>query len=249
MMLKSGCKSVDFPDILTRSSIDSQTKKRRVVLTNDQAREIFKSKPSSTTSRIGSASQMARSYGVSPKTIRDIWVGRTWYWATYDLDLSKPASMERLQKKIGRPQGAKDRGPRRSKFVFSTPFKGRNGPVSVDNKSTACQTAYYADPPVLVRGKSYFPSLENHIQCVMGPQPTKTEPEPCDPTNCDHEYSGPISHDPDAALPNKVGREIEDFLLREHAGRQAAALSEFVDPFHSDLVGFWATVGFELVGA
>ncbi len=88
----------------------------RAILTDDQARAIFKCKPSSISNDRYKAALLARMYGVSAKTVRDIWVGRTWYWATYPLDLSKPISTERLERKLGRPRGAKDSKPRSRKL-------------------------------------------------------------------------------------------------------------------------------------
>ena len=91
---------------------NSTQSKKRTILSCDQARAIFMSKPTLPASKMLHAATLAKFYGVSPKTIRDIWIGRTWYRETYFLDASKPASSERLQKKPGRPLGAKDIKPR-----------------------------------------------------------------------------------------------------------------------------------------
>ena len=102
---------------------DISLRNGRTILSCDQARAIFMSKPTLSSNRKYHTTKLAKFYGVSPKTIRDIWVGRTWYRATYFLDASKPASAERLQKKLGRPRGAKDIKPRAKKhpsyFDFS----------------------------------------------------------------------------------------------------------------------------------
>ena len=58
---------------------------------------------------------MSKIYGVSVKTIRDIWIGRTWYRATCHLDHTQPVAPERLQKKAGRPKGVKDSKKRAKK--------------------------------------------------------------------------------------------------------------------------------------
>ena len=94
---------------------DISLRNGRTILSCDQARAIFMSKPTLSSNRKYHTTKLAKFYGVSPKTIRDIWVGRTWYRATYFLDASKPASAERLQKKLGRPRGAKDIKPRTKK--------------------------------------------------------------------------------------------------------------------------------------
>ena len=88
----------------------------RAILTQREAQDIFKLKPSSTTKGRHRAGVLANFYGVSVKTVRDIWVGRTWYRATFHLDSSKPVSTERLEKKPGRPRGAKDSKPRSRKW-------------------------------------------------------------------------------------------------------------------------------------
>ena len=88
----------------------------RAILTDDQAREIFRHKPSPDSKERDRAGILARTYGISVKTVRDIWVGRTWYRATVHLDPSKPVSVERLQKRPGRPRGAKDSRPRTRKW-------------------------------------------------------------------------------------------------------------------------------------
>ena len=90
----------------------------RAILTDDQAREIFRCKPTSNTNGRYKAALLARAYRVSAKTVRDIWVGRTWYWATYSLDSTKPIMTEKLQKKLGRPRGSKDSKPRNRKFLL-----------------------------------------------------------------------------------------------------------------------------------
>lgn len=87
----------------------------RAILTDDQAREIFKCKPASNSNGRYKAALLARSYGVSAKTVRDIWVGRTWYWATFSLETTKPILLEKLQKKLGRPKGSRDTRPRNRK--------------------------------------------------------------------------------------------------------------------------------------
>ena len=80
----------------------------------------YRRKPSSDTSQQHLrtvAGILARLFGVSAKTIRDVWVGRTWYRATFHMDHAKPFAPERLEKKAGRPKGSKDR---KSRSCFAT---------------------------------------------------------------------------------------------------------------------------------
>jgi hypothetical protein len=88
----------------------------RAILTNEQAREIFRSKPTPVCRNRTQAGTLSKMYGISEKTIRDIWNGRTWYRATCNLDQTNPPALERLQKRAGRPKGAKDSNPRAKKF-------------------------------------------------------------------------------------------------------------------------------------
>lgn len=116
---------------------------RKTVLSYEQAREIFLVKPQVSAPRIiGSTLEIAKAYGVSSKTIRDIWLGRTWYRATYDLDQSKPPSLAKLSKKIGRPAGAKDRNPRKSKASDVTKISNalitRRAPLSKSRQAATC---------------------------------------------------------------------------------------------------------------
>ena len=84
----------------------------RAILTNEQAQAIFRHKPTALTKDRSKAGVLARMYSVSIKAVRDIWVGRTWYRATFHMDHSKPFAPERLEKKAGRPSGCKDSVPR-----------------------------------------------------------------------------------------------------------------------------------------
>jgi hypothetical protein len=56
---------------------------------------------------------VAHTYGVSEKTIRDIWKGRTWQEETWHLDTTRPMPVQ--SRTQGRPKGSKDRAPRKSK--------------------------------------------------------------------------------------------------------------------------------------
>jgi hypothetical protein len=82
----------------------------RAILSRTAAREIFAVK-----SNLGleSANQvsirLAAKYRISPKAIRDIWKGRSWLDATFDLwnEVDRPP-----RRIVGRPKGKKDSKPR-----------------------------------------------------------------------------------------------------------------------------------------
>ena len=94
------------------SSSNHNGKLGRIILTESEAREIFKAKPQHGGRDRRRAELLANRYSVSVKTIQDIWVGRTWYRSTCHLDPSQPVNLHRLQRKPGRPLGAKDTKPR-----------------------------------------------------------------------------------------------------------------------------------------
>jgi hypothetical protein len=94
-------------------------KRSRSILDKEQVVEIFEfkvrnSSQSDMKKRI-SATSVAERYGVSEKTIRDIWRARTWHQATWHLDMARPL----LQSKLGRPKGSKDSRPRMYKVANS----------------------------------------------------------------------------------------------------------------------------------
>jgi hypothetical protein len=89
-------------------------KKNRVSLKEYQVVEIFKLMISKNGLKL-SATKVAHAYGISEKTVRDIWTGRTWKQTTWHLDNSRPLVL----KKRGRPQGSKDRQPRKQSAVLN----------------------------------------------------------------------------------------------------------------------------------
>jgi hypothetical protein len=89
---------------------DSAEARPRIVLTNQQARDIFQLKSGHGFASLHSASiRLASKYGVSSKAIRDIWKGRSWLEATFDLWNVEDRPAKRI---IGRPKGKKDSKPR-----------------------------------------------------------------------------------------------------------------------------------------
>ena len=85
----------------------------RLLLSNEEAREIFKLQTTHGYPSLHAASVVfAKKYGVSPKAIRDIWTGRSWLEATFSL---WNADERPVRRTIGRPKGKKDSKPRKSK--------------------------------------------------------------------------------------------------------------------------------------
>ena len=110
----------------------------RIILSEQDARHIFQNKPPNGGRDRRRADMLASLYGVSVKTIRDIWVGRTWYRSTCHLDPSKPVNLHRLQRKPGRPLGAKDSKPR---VVQPTRRESPPSPSSAAVIATSCHTS------------------------------------------------------------------------------------------------------------
>ena len=84
--------------------------KPRAVLDLQQVIQIFQSRHAAVQLTGASSLSVARCFGVSEKTVRDIWTGRTWHNETAHLDPSRPA---RTLAPPGRPVGRKDSVPRR----------------------------------------------------------------------------------------------------------------------------------------
>ena len=104
------------------------SKRPRTVLTSMVAREIFQVKATHGFASTHSASQrLASKYGVSPKAIRDIWIGRSWLEATYDLWSVEDRPTRRI---IGRPKGKKDSKPRKTLLKQLSPTEGSNTSLS-----------------------------------------------------------------------------------------------------------------------
>ena len=89
----------------------SQVAKPRAVLSEDQAIAIFQLKVArNAKNRAPSATSVAKQYGVSEKTIRDIWNARTWTLETAAMDPARPFKPPAA---TGRPKGRRDRIPRK----------------------------------------------------------------------------------------------------------------------------------------
>jgi len=90
--------------------------KPRALLTRDQAVAIFLLQPTGTRRPQSRRANLpvAQAFGVSEKTVRDIWSARTWYSETLHLDQSRPA---RAGRKPGRPKGRKNSVKRQQKLA------------------------------------------------------------------------------------------------------------------------------------
>ena len=94
---------------------------KKIILTSTQAVQIYNLKAtahceSKTNPKLPTAS-IAKLFGISPKTVRDIWKGRTWYRQTLALEHSRPDAAERLARRSGRPKGSKDKQQRTRRQV------------------------------------------------------------------------------------------------------------------------------------
>mmetsp|Transcript_7369 Transcript_7369/g.22515 ORF Transcript_7369/g.22515 Transcript_7369/m.22515 type:complete len:234 (+) Transcript_7369:82-783(+) len=86
----------------------------RRILTAEQAVEIFKLKEFISDGTKGASVPIARQYGVSPKTIRDIWNRRTWMDATVPFLSDEDAKLQEMSSKkmMGRPSGIRNTKPK-----------------------------------------------------------------------------------------------------------------------------------------
>ena len=92
--------------------------RHRAILTEQQAIDIFRIRSESLKPMtVSSATAVAKLYGINERTVRDIWMQRTWSNATWSL--AQNTTLE-SRKKMGRPIGAKDSRPRKHKFSVGT---------------------------------------------------------------------------------------------------------------------------------
>ena len=161
------------------------------VLTADQARDIFGLKHSHESRSFYCASTiLGRKYQVSSKAIRDIWKGRSWLNATYDLwDLvDRP-----LRRNIGRPKGKKDSRPRnRTKFEASQRYcwlmegeqsslccAEQNAPLHSNSKknkeATMCETSFgsFEANRIKFENSSALPSLPSIHSIIQATSPLR----------------------------------------------------------------------------
>ena len=95
-------------------------RRTRAILTEQQAVEIFKwQSTDEILTMVCRSSFIAKKFGISEKTVRDIWKQRTWAHATCSLG-GKTDTATKVEKKIGRPKGSKDSRPRKQKQTSGT---------------------------------------------------------------------------------------------------------------------------------
>ena len=111
-----------------------ESSKTRAKLTESDALNIYHCK-----GRITNAAALSKLYGVSEKTVRDIWTGRTWSKETWHLDESRPFPT----KKMGRPFGRKDAQPRKSRSFRTIPESSSksHAPIDVSPESKSIDIA------------------------------------------------------------------------------------------------------------
>ena len=89
-----------------RAASSAKNTHPQVVLSKDEALEIFSQKYAVDhhKSQTARSAVLASAYGISAKTVRDIWCGRSWLEATYDLwEMVKNADTPIMQRKLGIP--------------------------------------------------------------------------------------------------------------------------------------------------
>ena len=168
--------------------------KSRSVLTVPQVLQIFKLKKHShsgvpTLKSEVTAACVGRQFNVSPKAIRDIWIGRTWYRVTHHLEPTREDTEERLAKRPGRPRGAKDRKPRARTFQ-KLPILGsqqrrksersiqiRTDPFGFMQPVLPLASANTPDSQTLAHILHVYPPLPSH-QAVVATPSTGTAPAP-----------------------------------------------------------------------
>lgn len=164
--------------------------------------------------------------------MRDIWNGRTWYRATFDLDPNTPISNERLQRRPGRPKGVKDKTKRNKKV----PKRTEAAPLcQVSDRGTILDSTPADSDPMLQilwppepqGAASSHSQIRSHSNSSHGRGPTSAlAPLPAVST-------GPPPRTPFLASI--------DSLLALHAPflpPSSAAAAALHDPFHDDWA-FW----------
>ena len=103
---------------LNHQGVERNRRHMRAILTPSRAREIFGLKfAHGGASQHSASTSLAAKYQVSSKTIRDIWNGRSWLEATFDLWEEDRRPPRRI---LGRPKGKKDSKPRQQKLKLPT---------------------------------------------------------------------------------------------------------------------------------
>ena len=136
--------------------------KPRAVLTGMQAIQIFKLKPGTALStKSATATALARMYGVSEKTVRDIWTRRTWSRETCHLDPTRLLPL----KHPGRPKGCKDTKPRKPRSVCKQAFDRRakevRGTLYPSHLEPATGAQSFDQPPTCPGSQDSFHAISS----------------------------------------------------------------------------------------
>mmetsp|Transcript_11864 Transcript_11864/g.25473 ORF Transcript_11864/g.25473 Transcript_11864/m.25473 type:complete len:253 (-) Transcript_11864:321-1079(-) len=147
--------------------------RQRIVLSKQQAVEIFRLKSCHgfPTSHAASA-HLANVYKVSSKSIRDIWNGRSWLNATFDMWDDENRPQRRI---VGRPKGKRDSRPRLSKSHTGLKTVSVCSKESVVSTSQPCQatpTAALTIFPDPIYKPTFPPAGGNdQISAMLGQHP------------------------------------------------------------------------------
>ena len=216
--------------LLSRYSGDeiNKTGRRRTVLSKSEVIEIFKLKHTQGIfglERNAVSSQfVGKMFHVSSKTVRDIWVGRTWYRTTYPLDPTREDFRERFSRQPGRPKGSKDSRPRSRK------------PQTIHSSS--------------VSESNFDSNLPGQVLCSLLDESSCVNPDQIPPSSIDIEASpceGKVIDASDDSTSSEKANSpfglMDDVVVDMHWTHRSpstpefldcAELCQFVDPFHDD---------------
>jgi hypothetical protein len=208
-----------------------QTTQRRAVLNSNQARDIFRAKePPGNESLYMISNRLATQYQVSSKTIRDIWKGRSWLHATFDL---WDAEDRPCCKIVGRPKGKKDSMPRQSKSVVIP---------SIANSNNDGYTRWIGNADILCAGRRIENTGSLSVQTGVSLPPIRSlndtfSSEQVSEVECNlHPRLAPISSFPDAPTvnqdPDYHNLRWNEFL--SHPRYFSAAPAFYRDSFYSN---------------
>lgn len=219
----------------------------RCILTVSQVLDIFRLKKSKTAeftspSGVVSAKIVGQYFQVSSKTVRDIWMGRTWYRATHHLEPTRSDAQERLDKRPGRPKGAKDRKPRIRKImtlssdyiVGSRLVQSLCGHSESNHNNISIPSA--VEPQKQLESNFYWTcgtirplKCDPDIQC---PSPVSRQPSSCINARCTAAGTPPLL--PQLSQHTRLFQPTFDDLRCDPPPPPAAATYDFGDPFHDD---------------
>ena len=226
-----------------RSTTEQNAHRPRAILTEKQAIEIFNIKGRISLSAHQnqlltgtSASSVARIYGVSERTVRDIWKGRTWCRSTLNFDSNKSAING--IKKPGRPKGSRDTKPRKKKSMIHF-FRNDQGISGQSCQPAVAPSNKQISGDALCSGPFYLMAAVPLDQQVFGHGLCSTARRFSVPDD-DFKIDG---KDSSSATVGKLdtnqvqGDSLDAQLHSWHL--QPSSLNAVADPFHSDW-DFWS---------